>query len=627
MKRVLAAAALGAAAWVMFGQQTRPVDDALLRNAGKTGEEWLSYNLTPEETRYSPLKQIDAANVARLGLDWYYNIDFGGGGQQEATPLVHDGILYGITNWSKVFAVDLRARKELWRFDPEVNDPAVRPKICCGIVNRGLALYGNLVIAPVIDGRLIALEMRTGRPVWEARVVYSQDNFTITMAPRIAKGKVLIGGGGAEFPVRGFIAAFDARTGREAWRFFTVPGDPSKGFENDAMRKAAPTWNPDSWKMGGGATVWDAVSYDPELELVYFGTGNAGPWPENLRGTKGKDTLYAASIIAVNVNNGQMKWYFQNVPGDSWDYDSVQQLTLADLTINGRRRRVLMQANKNGFFYVLDRVTGEFISAQPFAKVTWTKGLDKKGRPMVHPEALYTDTESIQITPGPNGAHNWSPMSFNPDTGLVYFSGSSGVTFNYQVDPVFEYKPGQLNLGIFIPGPPPEAAKPTAESPEVGAARAAAAPKPAPAPAKRRPNPPHIGPDITGNFLFAWNPVTQTEAWRAVGGASNGGGTLTTAGNLVFQTIPDGRLMAYNATTGEKLLEFRTGFISGTGPPMTFLLDGKQYLALLGGQGPGQPQGFGGGTPPDPKGPPPPPPRLLVLAVDANSPLPPSQGQ
>jgi quinohemoprotein ethanol dehydrogenase len=600
-------------AWLAPAQAPRRVTDAMIRQAGKTGEEWLTYNLTPEETRYSPLNLINTSNVGRLKQVWSYEIDFGGGGTQESTPLFHDGVLYSITNWSRVFAVDARTGKEKWRFDPEVNQATVRPKICCGIVNRGVALYENLVIAPVLDGRLIALDMATGKPVWETRHVWAQDNYTITMAPRIAKGKVIIGAGGAEFPVRGLVAAYDARTGKEAWRFYTVPGDPKKPFEGEHLRKAAPTWNEDSWKLGGGATVWDAMAYDPDLELVYIGTGNAGPWPEDLRRTYGKDALYACSIIAINVNNGQMKWYFQVVPGDSWDYDSVQQLTLADLNIKGRARKVIMQANKNGFFYVLDRTTGEFISGAPFAKVTWAKGLDAKGRPIVHPQALYTAMESIQLTPGPGGAHNWPPMSFNPNTGLVYIPGQSGAGFNYQVDPVFDYKPGQMNLGIQIGNAPA-----TAESPEVAAARAAqgkVAP-PKPLPAKRRPTPPHIGPDITGNFLWAWDPVNQVEKWRKPGGGSGQGGTLTTGGNLVFQTLPDGRLMAYSADQGEELLELRMGPENGIGPPMTYLLDGKQYIAVQGGQGPGQPQGFGGGTPPDPNKPPPPFPRLMVFAID-----------
>jgi quinohemoprotein ethanol dehydrogenase len=616
---------------VLTAQQPRRVDEAMIRNAGKTGEEWLTYNLTAGETRYSPLKQIDTTNVGKLAMAWSYEINFGGGGTQESTPLVHDGVIYSVTNWSKVFAVDARTGKEKWHFDPEVNQTTVRPKICCGIVNRGVAIYDNLIISAVLDGRLIALDMVTGKPVWETRHVWSQDSYTITMAPRIAKGKVIIGAGGAEYPVRGVVAAFDAKTGKEAWRFYTIPGDPAKGYENEDLRKAAATWAPDSWKLGGGGTVWDGMAYDPEEELVYVGTGNAGPWPEDLRKTKGQDALYACSILAINVNTGKLKWYFQNVPGDSWDYDTVAQLMLADLNIKGKMRKVIMQANKNGFYYVIDRVSGEFISGKPYAKVTWAAGLDEKtGRPVVHPAAVYTASESIQLTPGPGGAHNWPPMSFNPNSGLVYIPGQSGTGFNYQVDPQFAYKPGELNLGISTGGPPaPQAAgrganqgknAPTAESPEVAAARAAAAAKPQPAGPKppaatRRPTPPSIGPDATGTFLFAWDPVNQVEKWRKPGGGSGQGGTLTTGGNLVFQTLPDGRLMAYSADKGDELLELRMGPENGIGPPMTFMLDGKQYVVVQGGQGPGQPQGFGGGVAVNPNAPPPPFPKLMVFAV------------
>ena len=336
------------------------MDDAVLRNASKSGEEWLTYGRDPGETRYSPLNLINAGNVSRLGLKWSYDLGVGGG-NQEATPLVRNGVLYGITNWSVVFAVDARTGKQRWRWDPEVNQTAVFPKICCGVVHRGLATYQNLIIAPIIDGRLQALDADTGKVVWEARVAYPQDNYTVTMAPRIAKGKVIVGVSGSEYPVRGFFAAFDALTGHFAWKFYTVPGDPSKPFENAAMKAAAATWDPEAWKLGGGATVWDGFAYDPDADLVYVGTGNAGPWPEELRHSKGKDNLYACSVLAVRPDTGELKWYFQMVPGDSWDYDSVQQLLLADITVKGRPRKVIMQANKDGFYYVIDRVTGQFI--------------------------------------------------------------------------------------------------------------------------------------------------------------------------------------------------------------------------------------------------------------------------
>src|SRR5438552_7609255 len=437
------------ATWIAAGQQTRRIDDLALRNAGKTGEEWLTYGLTPGETRYSPLKQIDRTNISRLELAWSYEIG-AGGGNQEGTPLAWNGYLYGITNWSVVFAIDARTGKEKWRWDPEVNQAAVRPKICCGVVNRGIAIYNGKIIAPVIDGRLEGLDAETGKPVWEARVAYPQDNYSITMAPRIAKGKVVVGVSGAEYPVRGFFSAFDANTGQFAWRFYTIPGDPSKPFENPALKKAAETWSGDWWKLGGGGTVWDGVAYDPEADLVYVGTGNGGPWPEELRKSKGKDNLYVCSILAVKPDTGELKWYYQNTPGDSWDFDSVQGLLLADMTINGRQRKVIMQANKNGFYYVLDRVTGAFISAQPFATVTWAKGIDPEtGRPIINPEAHYDNGGgTVTVQPGAGGGHNWSPMSFNPNLGLVYIPTTTTSSGTYTVDPNFTVVAGRSNTGL-----------------------------------------------------------------------------------------------------------------------------------------------------------------------------------
>ncbi|HWF11346.1 MAG TPA: PQQ-dependent dehydrogenase, methanol/ethanol family [Bryobacteraceae bacterium] len=560
--------------------QTRPVNDLALKVAGKSGTEWLSYGMTPGETRYSPLKQIDASNVSRLGLAWSYDIGTGGG-NQEATPLVSNGTIYSITNWSVVYAIDARTGKEKWRWDPEVNQTAVRPKICCGVVNRGLALYNGKVIAPIIDGRLDGLDAETGRVVWESRVAFPQDSYTVTMAPRIAKGKVIIGVSGAEYPVRGFFSAYDANTGQFAWKFYTVPGDPSKGFENEAMKKAAATWSGEWWKMGGGATVWDAMSYDPETNLLYVGTGNAGPWPEEVRGQHegdGKDNLYAASILAVNPDTGLLKWYFQMVPGDEWDFDSVAQLMLADVTIKGQPRKVIMQANKNGFYYVIDRTNGKFISGQPWVQVNWAKGLNEAtGRPIINKESYYTK-DPTSISPGPGGAHNWSPMSFNPATGLVYIPSTITGSFNYSADQKFEYKPGKQNMGIasLFGGPGGGGATPPAK-PIV---------------------PPMTGPEpLKGErgALIAWDPVTQTQKWIQAGGGGIGGGTVTTAGNLVIQVVPDGRLVVYSADKGEKLLDVQTGLRGGMGPPITYQLDGKQYVTLAGGTGAVAFGGAGGG--------------------------------
>ncbi len=641
-KKTLLFAGLGCvlgSAWMATqatAQQAHKVDDAALKSAGKNGEEWLVNGLNPGETRFSPLKQIDATNVSRLGLAWSYDVG-PGGGTQESTPLVSNGVMYSVTNWSIVFAVDARTGKEKWRWDPEVNHTTVAPKICCGVVNRGLGLYEGKVYVPVTDGRLVALDIETGKPVWESRVAYAQDNYTLTMAPRVIRGRVVIGVSGAEYPVRGFIAAYDANTGREAWKFYTVPGDFSKPPENEVMRKAIATWDTKAAPRAGGGTVWDSISYDPDADMIYFGTGNAGPWPADLRNAKGKDNLYVCSIVALKADTGEYKWHFQLVPGDSWDYDAVQQLILADMTIKGQPRKVIMQANKNGFFYVLDRTNGKFISGQPNVKVSWANGLDEAtGRPIVNPDAYYDKESAAVVQPGPNGGHNWATMSYNPMTGLVYVPATSGTSFSYATDPNFELKPGELNLGIVFANPNAArgggaggrggrggaaagggGAQATGGEVATAAAQAAAAPARPPAPrAVAKPQPPVVGPDgPQGGILTAWDPVTQTPRWTVPGGGSTGGGTVTTAGNLVFQVLSNGLFRAYSADKGEKLLEIQTNLRTALGPPMTFLLDGKQYVTFQGGQGAAG-SGFGGGTAS------PIMPKLMTFVLDGKAPLP-----
>jgi quinohemoprotein ethanol dehydrogenase len=530
------------------------VDAQVLKNAGTPADSlpgsWLSYGRTQNETRYSPLKQIDTTNVNRLGLTWSYVLG-AGGGNQEGTPLVWNNTLYGITTWSVVYALDARTGKELWRWDPEVNQTAVRPKICCGIVNRGLALYNGMIFAPAIDGRLIALDALNGKPVWEARVAYPQDLYTITMAPRMANGKVIVGVSGGDKPTRGFFDAYDAKTGRREWRFYTVPGDPSKPYESEALRAAAKTWGGDFYTKGGGGAVWDGVAYDPDTNIVYVGTGNAEPWVQKFRGAQHVDNLYTCSILAVDLATGKLKWHYQTVPNDNWDFDSVQQLMLLNLTINGRQRRVITQAAKDGFFYVLDRGTGEFISAAPFVKVTWATGFDERGRPMVSPEAYY-DADGVEIFPTGGGAHNWSPMSWNPATGLVYINASYS-PFLYQA--TADLKPG--STGYVRP------------SGEVRHLEKSIGP---------------IAPDGVRGGLQAWDPVNQKLAWRADGGGGIGGGTVTTAGNLVFQVVNDGTFRAFSADKGKKLFETKTGR-TGMGAPITYEAGGKQYVAFMGGLG------------------------------------------
>ena len=542
-------------------QQGRPADGAAgkvtaetLRRAGSADDPlrgaWLSYGRTQGETRYSPLAHINAGNAKTLGLAWSYVLG-AGGGNQEATPVVWNGTLFTITTWSVVVALDVRTGAERWRWDPQVNQPAVRPVICCGNVNRGVAIFEDLIIAPAIDGRLFGLDARTGRPVWETRIVYPQDQFTLTMAPRIAGDKVIIGAAGGDKPTRGQFVAVDARTGRLAWRFYTVPGDPSQPFENEAMRRAAATWGGEFYKNGGGGAVWDGFAYDPEANLVYVGTGNPQPWIQKFRGAQNVDNLYTCSILAVDLTTGELAWHYQAVPNDNWDYDNVQQLMLLDLEIGGRTRKVITQAAKNGFFYVLDRVTGEFLSGEPFVKVSWALGIGKDGRPIVNPDAYY-DQNPIAIYPTSGGAHNWSPMSYNPATGLVYIP-SFYTSFPLQAQAV--YRPG--STGYVRP-----TGEPKVIEPRIG------------------PEPP---PGARGG-LQAWDPVSRKLKWNIEGGGGIGGGTSTTAGNLVFQTINDGRFRVLTADSGQVLYEVRVGR-TGMGPPITYEVDGTQYVAFSGGLG------------------------------------------
>jgi quinohemoprotein ethanol dehydrogenase len=559
------------ATWMGFAQQprssqTRQPDTNALKNAAQS-KEWLTYGGNYAETRYSPLRQIDASNVGRLGLAWT-SVVGSGGGNQEATPLFSNGVLYGITNYSIAFALDAKTGKELWRFDPMVDrafasGPA-NAGVCCGILNRGLALYEGKVIVPVLDRRLIALDTASGKPVWSTRILPEEaTGYSLTMAPRVVKDKVIVGLAGADFtPHRGLFAAFDVNTGREVWRFYTVPGDPSMQFENPALERAAKTWAGDWWKYGGGGSVWDSLSYDPEANLIYVGTGNGAPWPGSMRKSRGLDNLYICSILAVNPDNGNLAWYYQAVPGDSWDLDSVQQLILADIPINGRPRKVLMQANKGGFFYVLDRISGEFISATPFAPVNWASGHDfKTGRPIIPDEAYYTTTSAVTISPSGAGATAWAAKAYSPQTGLVYmpvngFNSRTYIATEFELAGRATQFNGTPRGGVLPPG--------------------------APTPS----NPPLIGPpqSLRGGFLVAFDPVTKKERWRNPGGGGSGGGALATASNLVFQVVNDGRLVVYAAEDGKKLFEVSTAQ-SGMGPPITYELDGQQYISFLGGTG------------------------------------------
>ena len=517
------------------------------------GADWLSYGRTYDEQRFSPLTSINDRNVAQLGLAWSADLDTARG--QEATPIVADGVLYISTAWSKVNAYDAATGKPLWSYDPQVPRETL-VKACCDAVNRGVAVWNNRVYVGTLDARLVALDAQTGKPVWDVRTADAKSDFTITGAPRVVKGKVLIGNGGGEFNARGFLSAYDAETGKLVWRFYTVPGDPAKPQEQPALEQAAKTWSGQWWKLGGGGTVWDSILYDPETDLLYFGTGNGEPWSQDKRDPEGGDNLFTSSIVAVNPDTGRYVWHFQETPRDHWDFDSDAQIMAATLPVNGTPTRVLMHAPKNGYFYVLDARSGRFLSGKNYTAVNWSKGLDARGKPDIVPEAFYDRTGKMFVgMPGAGGAHSWQAMSFNPKTGLVYIPVNEAA-FPYLADKDFVAKPLGYDNGLDSAG----TAMP-ADAKARAAARAA-----------------------TTGRLVAWNPLTQSAAWSVPYVGPWNGGTLATAGNLVFQGAANGTFNAYSADAGRKLWSSptQTGVIA---PPVTYAVHGEQYVAILAGWG------------------------------------------
>ncbi|MCU1329884.1 MAG: qbdA [Bryobacterales bacterium] len=509
---------------------------------------WLMYGRTDEDHRFSPLNQINEHTVAKLGLAWSRELGTTRG--LEATPLVKDGIIYTTASWSVVHAIDGKTGAILWTYDPKV--PRERALFyCCDAISRGVALYQGKIYVATLDGRLIALDERTGAMIWIVNTTDTEKPYSITSAPRIARGMVVIGNAGSEYGVRGYVSAYDAGTGKMAWRFYTVPGDPSLGFESGAMEAAAKTWKGEYWKTGGGGTAWEGIVYDPALDLLYFGTGNPTAWYRAIRG--GGDNLYTACIVAVHASTGQLAWYFQTTPGDNWDYDATQPLVQADLRINGVSRKVIMQANKNGFFYVLDRKTGAFISGAPYVKgVTWATGLDGKGRPLEAPGVA--EMKPSISSPGFDGAHNWNPMAYSPRTGLVYFPAKTGTRALHAPDAAWKYNPNNVNLGFDAKYDGPLGAEMDNLPPASGA-------------------------------LLGWDPVRQKEVWNVKSPTVEGGGVLV-ANSLVFQGRADGVLAAYRATDGKELWNFD----AGTGimaPPVTYLVDGIQYVSVMVGWGGG----------------------------------------
>lgn len=526
------------------------VDAERLVNADEEPGQWMSHGRTYLEQRFSPLEQISTENVSDLGLAWYADLDTSRG--QEATPLMVDGVIYVSTAWSKVKAFDAVTGAPIWDYDPEVPGGwAVHG--CCDVVNRGVAVWEGKVFVGTFDGRLVALDAANGDVLWEVNTIDRTKPYTITGAPRVVKGKVLIGNGGAEMGVRGYVSAYDADTGDLAWRFYTVPGNPADGFENPILEMAAETWSGEWWALGGGGTVWDSMSYDPELDLLYIGVGNGSPWNHTFRSDGEGDNLFLASIVALDPDDGSYVWHYQSSPGETWDHTASQQIAIADLVIDGEERRVLMQAPKNGFFYVIDAATGELISAENFTEVAWATHIDlETGRPVETPEARYNETgEPFLSTHNPNGAHTWHSMSYSPRTGLVYMP-IHGSPFVFGAPETFEPVTMAANQGTDFSGN-----------------------------AALDPN--EVLADTYGR-LIAWDPVEQREVWRAERAGQANGGALATAGGLVFQGTGSGQFTALDAETGEQLwsTHAQTGVIAA---PISYEIDGEQHVAIMAGTG------------------------------------------
>ena len=531
-------------------------------NINNPGSEWLSYGRTYREQRFSPLDSVNRDNVNELDLVWSFKFDTARG--MEATPIVHNGVIYVSTGWSHVHAIDARSGEELWHYDAKV-PKAQLAKTCCGPVNRGVAIWQEDIDSPLqvffgaLDGRLIALDAVTGEENWAVQSTPTDGNYSVTGAPRIVKGMIIIGNGGAELGVRGYVSAYDVTTGEMKWRFYTVPGDRNKPQENAALEAALETWSGDEWYKlgGGGGTAWDSLVYDPELDLLYIGTGNGSPWNRELRSPGGGDNLYLSSIVALRPDTGEYVWHYQVTPADNWDYTATQQMVLAELEIDGEMRSVIMQAPKNGFFYVLDRKTGELLSAEKFGRVTWATHVDMEtGRPVESKFANYQENGGSFIWPSPYGAHNWQPMSFSTKTGLMYIPVQSIPSYFSAVKEVM-YRVNRWNTGVDLN---------TNRDPKSWVAGRASADA------------------LIYGELVAWDPVKKKRAWKVHHSKPSNGGILSTAGDLVFQGTWDGTFAAYDAYNGKKLWQYKSDSAVLAGP-MTYELDGEQYIAVAQGSG------------------------------------------
>jgi quinohemoprotein ethanol dehydrogenase len=538
--------------------------------------DWPYHGGGVDEAGYSRLTQISDKTVDRLGLAW--SLDLPGEVTLQATPLAVDGVLYFSGTYAAVYAVDGATGRLLWKYDPESwrHEPA-RMRLNYA-ANRGVAYAHGRVFVATFDGRMIALDAKTGKELWSAQAIAPGATYFSTGAPLAFGDKVMIGNGGGDFGSRGYVTAFDQATGKQAWRFYTVPGSPEENAGDPAMEAAARTWSGEYWKTGTGGTVWNTMIYDPELNRVYIGTGNSGPYDPAVRSPGDGDNLYLVSIVALDADTGKYVWHYQENPREAWDYKATANLIAATLPIDGKPRKVLLHAPTNGFFYVLDRQTGKLISAEKTGKVTWADRIDlKTGRPVERPNIRY-ETGDTTIYPGPSGAHNWQPMTFSPRTGLVYIPAQQqGIRFSKSQGPGKEVNPA------------------SAMSLVTG------------------------NPDDKTGWLQAWDPVRQKQAWKIKLDSFWNGGTLATAGDLVFQGTADGWLSAYDAKSGQRVWRFNAG-LGVQAAPISYAVNGKQYVSVLVGYGGaaavgGNPMGWKYNAQPR---------RLLTFALDGKAALPPT---
>jgi quinohemoprotein ethanol dehydrogenase len=551
------------------------VDAARLAKAAAEPGEWFTAGGDAGGGYSSRLSSINDRNVSRLGFAWDYPLHTRRG--LEATPIVVDGILYTSGNWGRVYALEAATGRELWEYDPGVDAQWGR-YACCDVVNRGVAVWKGRVYVASLDGYLHALDAATGRLAWKADTLTGRRNgdfhYFITGAPLVAGDLIVIGNGGADFKgARGSVSAYDAATGAFRWRFFTVPRDPKQGAQDQPhLDRAMATWNDDyDWSNGGGGSVWDGLAYDPALDLVYLGTANPSPYAIG-KDVPGGDKLYAASILAIRGRSGGLAWYYQEVPGDGWDYDATQKMVLTDLHIGGRPRKVLMQAAKNGYFYVLDRASGELLSAQPFTFVNWTTGIDPKThRPARNPAADYGRHPAL-VFPAMAGAHSWQPMSFSPESGLVYIPVIEAPMVYIETS---RRRAGLIEGMFNVAGVPPEDYDPAALASLFGALPPLQELAGGPQPAHWR------------GVLRAFDPIAGRIVWEQAGSSIWDGGVLSTAGNLVLRGDAAGRLNIFAADSGKLLKQIDIG-TSIMAAPMTYRVGAEQYVALM--------AGYGGGT-------------------------------